>query len=96
VKSDAATADRFVWGTDIVRRETGIPFLVYEPRRTDAADLLDDVRHWGDRVHLVRGAQRMTYGELLDLVPRAAGVLGDHGVGPGGVHPVGTVIGSIE
>ena len=74
---------RFVWGTEIVRREGGIPFLVYEPRRTDAADLLDDVRHWGDRVHLVRGAQRMTYAGLLDLVPRAAAVLADHGVGPG-------------
>jgi acyl-CoA synthetase (AMP-forming)/AMP-acid ligase II len=75
--------NRFVWGTETVRRTTGIPFLVYEPRRTDAADLLDDVRHWGDRVHLVRGEQRMTYAELLDLVPRAARVLDDHGVGPG-------------
>lgn len=75
--------ERFAWGTETVRRESGIPFLVYEPRRTDAAQLLDDVRHWGDRVHLVRGGQRMTFGELLDLVPRAATVLGDHGVGPG-------------
>ena len=75
--------DRFVWGTDIVRRGHGIPFLVYEPRRTGAAELLDDVRHWGDRVHLVRGTQRMTYAELLDLVPKAAAVLADHGVGPG-------------
>jgi long-chain acyl-CoA synthetase len=83
MNTDAATADRFVWGTDIVRRETGIPFLVYQPRRADAAELLDDVRHWGERVHLVRGAQRMTYDELLDLVPRAAAVLADHGVGPG-------------
>ncbi|HLJ08438.1 MAG TPA: AMP-binding protein [Acidimicrobiia bacterium] len=75
--------ERFVWGTEIVRREGGIPFLVYEPRRTDAAELLDDVRHWGDRVHLVRGAQRMTYAGLLDIVPRAATVLAGHGVGPG-------------
>jgi acyl-CoA synthetase (AMP-forming)/AMP-acid ligase II len=74
---------RFVWGTETVRRERGVPFLVYEPRRTDAADLLDDVRHWGDRVHLVRGPQRMTYAEFLDLVPRAAAVLADHGVGRG-------------
>jgi len=74
---------RFVWGTDIRRRDGGIPFLVYEPRRTDAAELLDDVRHWGDRLHLVRGGQRVTYAELLDLVPRAAAVLADHGVGPG-------------
>ena len=76
--------ERFVWGTETTRRESGIPFLVYEPRRTDAAQLLDDVRHWGDRVHLVRGGQRMTYGELLDLVPRVGTVLRDHGVGPGG------------
>jgi acyl-CoA synthetase (AMP-forming)/AMP-acid ligase II len=76
-------ADRFVWGTDIVQRSDGIPFRVYEPRRTNAAELLDDVRHWGDRVHLVRAEQRMTYAELLDLVPRAAGVLADHGVRPG-------------
>jgi len=84
VSSDAAaTTDRFPWGTDIVRRESGLPFLVYEPRRTDAADLLDDVRHWGERVHLVRGDQRMTFAELLDIVPRAAAVLADHGAGPG-------------
>jgi acyl-CoA synthetase (AMP-forming)/AMP-acid ligase II len=74
---------RFTWGTETVRRDSGIPFLVYQPRRSDAADLLDDVRHWGDRVHLVRGTQRMTYAELLDTVPRVAGVLADHGVGPG-------------
>jgi acyl-CoA synthetase (AMP-forming)/AMP-acid ligase II len=76
-------ASRFIWGTDTVRREDGIPFLVYQPRRSDAADLLDDVRHWDDRVHLVRGSQRMTYAELLDAVPRVAAVLADHGVGPG-------------
>ena len=76
-------AARFAWGTETVRRDGGVPFLVYEPRRTDAADLLEDVRHWGERVHLVRGGQRMTYAELLDVVPRAAAVLGDHGVAAG-------------
>ena len=79
----AAPGNRFVWGTETVRRPDGVPFLVYEPRRSDAADLLEDARHWSDRVHLVRGEQRMTYAELLDLVPRAATVLADHGVGPG-------------
>jgi len=79
----APRAARFVWGTETRRRDDGIPFLVYEPRRTNAAELLEDVRHWGDRVHLVRGEQRMTYAELLDLVPRAATVLADHGVAPG-------------
>jgi long-chain acyl-CoA synthetase len=83
VNPDQALSGRFVWGTEIVRREGGFPFLVYEPRRTDAAELLDDARHWGDRIHLVRGSQRMTYAELLDLVPRAAAVLSDQGVGPG-------------
>lgn len=75
--------DRFVWGTQIVRRTDGIPFLVYEPRRTNAAELLDDVRHWGDRIHLVRGEERVTYTDLLDRVPRTAAVLADHGVRPG-------------
>jgi acyl-CoA synthetase (AMP-forming)/AMP-acid ligase II len=74
---------RFEWGTEKMRRADGIPFLVYEPRRRNAAELLDDVRHWGDRVHLVRGEQRLTYDELLDLVPRVAGVLADHGAAPG-------------
>jgi long-chain acyl-CoA synthetase len=83
VNTDQVLTERFVWGTEIVRREGGVPFLVYEPRRIDAAELLDDVRHWGDRVHLVRGAQRMTFAELLDVVPRAAGVLAAHRVGPG-------------
>ncbi len=36
-----------------------------------------------ERVHLVRGEQRVTYDELLDLVSGAAAVLGEHGVGPG-------------
>ena len=75
--------ERFVWGTRAVRREHGIPFLMYEERRTDSAQLLDDVRQWSDRVHLMRGGQRMTFGELLDLVPRVSTVLADHGVGPG-------------
>lgn len=75
--------NRFEWGTSVVRRTDGVPFLVYEPRRHNAAELLDDVRHWGDRIHLVRGDRRMTYDELLDLVPRTAGVLADHGVEPG-------------
>jgi acyl-CoA synthetase (AMP-forming)/AMP-acid ligase II len=78
-----SAGERFVWGTEMVRRSEGIPFLVYEPRRHNAAELLDDVRHWGDRVHLVRGVQRVTYAELLDLVPRAAAVLAGHGAGPG-------------
>ena len=70
----------FVWGTDMVRRDTGIPFLVYEPRRKNAALLLDDARRWGGRVHLVRGERRLTFDELGDLVPKAAAVLGNHGV----------------
>ncbi|MGH9005260.1 MAG: hypothetical protein ACRDYV_19225, partial [Acidimicrobiia bacterium] len=81
MNADHSLSERFVWGTDTVRRQDGIPFLVYEPRRTDAARLLDDVGHWGERVHLVRGEQRMTYAELGDLVPRVATVLGDHGIG---------------
>jgi len=73
----------FAWGTDTVRRTTGIPFLVYEPRRTNAASLLDDARRWGGRVHLVRGGHRLTFDELFDLVPKTAAVLGDRGVKPG-------------
>src|SRR5205823_1786478 len=73
----------FVWGTDTVRRSRGIPFLVYEPRRTNAADLLEDARRWGGRVHVVQGGRRLTFDELLDLVPKAAAVLGDQGVRPG-------------
>jgi long-chain acyl-CoA synthetase len=73
----------FEWGTDMIRRDTGIPFLVYEPRRKSAALLLDDARRWGGRVHLVRGGRRLTFEELDELVPKAAAVLGDHGVRPG-------------
>ena len=83
MSAEPAVGDRFIWGTDIVRRTDGLPFLVYEPRRTNAAELLDDVRQWGERVHLVRGEQRVTYAELLDRLPRTAAVLAEHGVGPG-------------
>ena len=73
----------FEWGTYMVRRDTGVPFLVYEPRRKSAALLLDDARRWGRRVHLVKGGRRLTFEELDELVPKAAAVLGDHGVRPG-------------
>ena len=32
----------FRWGAEVTRRETGIPFLMYSPRRTHMADLLLD------------------------------------------------------
>lgn len=44
-----SAGDRFVWGTETVRRSDGVPFLVYEPRRRNAAELLEDARHWGER-----------------------------------------------
>ena len=81
--TDVINEAPFTWGTDIVRRDTGIPFMVYEPRRKSAVLLLDDARRWGGRTHLVKGGRRLTFDELGELVPKVAAVLGDHGVRPG-------------
>lgn len=73
----------FVWGTEVRRREQGIPFLMYSPRRLHAASLLDDAAMWADRTHLVQGDRRLTYAETFARINGVAAILREHGVGPG-------------
>lgn len=77
----------FVWGADVARREPsangGIPFLMYAPRRTHLASLLDDAAVWADRTHLVQGSRRLTYADLFARIEASAAVLHDRGVRPG-------------
>lgn len=68
------------WGTEIARRENGVPFLCYRPRRHHAADLLVDARRWADRVHLVQGERRLTFAEVDTAAGRVAAALREHGV----------------
>jgi long-chain acyl-CoA synthetase len=71
------------WGTEIVRREAGVPFLGYEPRRRHAADLLVDARRWADRVHLVQGGRRLTFADVDRASARVAAGLTEAGLGRG-------------
>jgi long-chain acyl-CoA synthetase len=71
------------WGTDIVIRPGPIPFRVYEPRRHQVADLLLDAARWTDRVYLVQGERRLTFGDVFDAVTRVAARLHDAGLRPG-------------
>lgn len=73
----------FRWGAEVTRRETGIPFLTYAPRRTHMAELLDDAARWADRTHLVQGERRFTFGEMFSGVDAAAAELHRRGVRAG-------------
>ncbi len=73
----------FAWGTEVSRRESGVPFLMYSPRRTHVADLLDDAAGWADRTHLVQGERRLTFGETFARAERTAALLHARGVRAG-------------
>jgi long-chain acyl-CoA synthetase len=75
------TAD--VWGHRVVRRDTGIPFLVYEPRPRSVVQLLAESKRWAGRDYLVQGERRVTYQSLLDAVESGAGQLSRAGIEPG-------------
>ncbi|HEY2224241.1 MAG TPA: class I adenylate-forming enzyme family protein [Actinomycetospora sp.] len=71
------------WGTEIVRRDAGVPFLGYEPRRRHAADLLLDARRWADRVHLVQDGRRLTFADVDRASARVATGLAEAGLARG-------------
>ncbi|MCW3038662.1 MAG: putative fatty-acid--CoA ligase [Solirubrobacterales bacterium] len=65
----------FTWGETPVRSQSGgIPFLMYEPRRTRLPQLLEDAARWGDRPHLVQGERRLSFADVLAAVD----VVGEH------------------
>lgn len=82
--ADTDAPDAVVWGSDIVRRDVGVRFLCYEPRRRHAADLLLDARRFADRVHLVQGDRRLTFADVDRASARVAAALAARGVRPGG------------
>jgi long-chain acyl-CoA synthetase len=71
------------WGTEIRRRERGIPFRCYHPRPHHVLDLLDEARTWGDRDHLVQGGRRLTFQQATQAIERVASLLADRGLGAG-------------
>lgn len=73
----------FRWGDEVSRRETGIPFHMYSPRRVHVAELLLDAERWTDRTHLVQGDRRFTFGEVFARIDAAAAELHRRGVRPG-------------
>ncbi|HUR75528.1 MAG TPA: class I adenylate-forming enzyme family protein [Sporichthya sp.] len=77
----------FVWGSEVTRRSPGpagrFPFLMYSPRRTHLASLLEDAAGWADRTHLVQGGRRLTFAEVFSRVERTAALLHERGVRPG-------------
>ncbi|MGH8998916.1 MAG: class I adenylate-forming enzyme family protein [Acidimicrobiia bacterium] len=77
------TDGAFTWGTEVRRREDGIPFLEYEPRRRRLPELFEDTARWASRVHLVQGERRITYRSLFQAVEGVATELAARGVRPG-------------
>ncbi len=73
----------FEWGTEVARSGGLIPFLQYSPRRSQVAELLVDAERWRDRVHLIQGSRRLTFGDLFLASNRVAGMLAAHGLKPG-------------
>lgn len=73
----------FRWGTEVSRREHGVPFLMFAPRRTHVAELLDDAAVWSTRTHLVQGERRLSYAEVFDRIENTAALLHARGLRPG-------------
>src|ERR1700682_3236418 len=73
----------FEWGTEVARSGGPFPFLEYSPRRRRVADLLLDAERWRDRVHLIQGSRRLTFGDLFLASGRVAGKLAERGLKPG-------------
>ena len=71
-----------VWGTEVRRRQEGIPFLQYEPRRRSLPSLLEDAHRWAGRDHLVQGERRISFEKFLAAVDAVAGDLRQRGIGP--------------
>jgi long-chain acyl-CoA synthetase len=72
------------WGQELVRTELGgIPFLLYEPRRTRLPQLLEDARRWGSRTHLIQGERELSFDDTLAAIDAVATLLRDRGVQPG-------------
>src|SRR6266567_6899073 len=72
-----------MWGEEVGRRETGIPFRQYEPRRHRLTELFEDAARWSERTHLVQGGRHITYGRFFAAVAAVAGELARRGTGPG-------------
>jgi long-chain acyl-CoA synthetase len=77
------TGTAFEWGTEAARSGGPIPFLQYAPRRHHVFDFVLDAERWRDRVHLVQGSRRLTFGELFLAAERVAGQLTERGLRPG-------------
>lgn len=71
-----------VWGADVVR-DPNWPGLCYQPRPASIIDMLHGTRRWADRVFLVQGDRRITFGEFLDALPLGAAALHESGAEPG-------------
>jgi steroid-24-oyl-CoA synthetase len=68
---------------EVARSGGPIPFLQYSPRRRQVAELLLDAERWRDRVHLIQGSRRLTFGDLFLASSRVAGKLAEQGLKPG-------------
>lgn len=73
-----------LWGRDIVRRATGVPYLVYEPRPKSLLALLADSMRWSERVAFVHDGECVTYQELRRRIDVGAAQLAERGLLPGG------------
>ena len=73
-------AQAFEWGTAIRRAGGPIPFLQYSPRRHHVFEFLEDAERWRDRVHLVQGSRRLTFGDVFQGAGRVGGELTEIGL----------------
>ncbi|MEA2169994.1 MAG: steroid-24-oyl-CoA synthetase [Solirubrobacteraceae bacterium] len=74
----------FEWGEELTTAELGgIPFRVYEPRRTRVPQFLEDAAKWGDRPHLIQGDRRFSFADTLVAIDALAHRLVELGLRPG-------------
>lgn len=86
------------WGSEITRRPTGIPYLVYEPRPNSLLEILEESMRWQSRTGFVHARERVSFSELGQRVENGAAELVDSGVKPGdrvlllGANTIGWVV----
>ncbi|WP_235010337.1 class I adenylate-forming enzyme family protein [Mycobacterium sp. 3519A] len=73
-----------VWGSNVVDGHyAGHPGLLYQPRPTTFAELLDGAQRWSERTFLVQGRRRITYAAFIEAIRAARRYLRELGIARG-------------
>ncbi|HEY9468968.1 MAG TPA: class I adenylate-forming enzyme family protein, partial [Propionibacteriaceae bacterium] len=69
-----------VWGREVVRRDSGVPYLVFAERPPHLVAVLEQCRRWAGRTAVKQGPRAMSFEELIDASDRVGAALHERGV----------------